>query len=196
MKKPAVFIDRDGTVNEQKGYINHPTRFILIPRVSEAIKLLNERGFLAIIVSNQSGVARGYFPIALVHEVHLFMKKFLQNDGAIIDGIFFCPHYPQGVVPEFTRECNCRKPNTGLIDQACESFDIDMSRSYVVGDHSTDMELAHRSNIKGIMVKTGYGLGEIEYVLPKKKFKPAYIASDLLDAVNWIIERDGMRHKI
>lgn len=188
MNKPAVFIDRDGTINEQMGYINHLSRFRLIPGVPEAIRLLNENNFLAIIVTNQSGVARGYFPISLVREVHSFMEESLKNAGAFVDGIFFCPHYPTGKVSEYTIECDCRKPKTGLIDQALDSFDIDISRSYMVGDHSTDMELAHNCGLKGIMVKSGYGLGEVKYVLPQMALRPSYIADDLLDAVNRILE--------
>ncbi len=187
MKRPAVFIDRDGTINEQMGYINHVSRFHLLPGVADAIRMLNKNNFLAIILTNQSGVARGYFPIELLHEVHAHMIETLRRDGANIDAVFFCPHYPGGKVPEYSRECDCRKPSTGLIDRARDSFDIDMSGSYLVGDHTTDLELAHRCNLEGIMVKTGYGMGEISYALEQMSVKPCYIAEDLLDAVKWII---------
>ena len=190
MKSPAVFFDRDGTINEQMGYINHLNRFHLLPGVAEAIRLLNQNNFLAIIVTNQSGVARGYFPIEFMHELHSFMIESLRSDDANIDAIFFCPHYPGGKVPEYSRECDCRKPRTGLIDQAREAFDIDMSRSYLIGDHTTDLELAHRCNLDGIIVKTGYGLGEVSYILPQMAIKPCYIANDLLDAVKWILDKD------
>ena len=191
MRRPAVFLDRDGTINEQMGYINHPSRFKILPGVAEAIKRLNENQFLAIVVSNQSGVARGYFPIELVHVIHDMMRDDLKKKSAHIDGIFFCPHYPRGAVKEYTGECECRKPQAGLIDQACRSFDIDMSRSYVVGDRYTDIQLAQRCDLKGVMVKTGYGLGDVTYVLPyQNTVKPAYIAEDLLDAVKWILERE------
>jgi D-glycero-D-manno-heptose 1,7-bisphosphate phosphatase len=188
MKKAAVFIDRDGTINEQMGYINHISRFKIIPGVPEAIRLLNDFGFLAIVVSNQSGVARGYYPFDLVVEIHALLKKRLQEEAdAVVDAVLFCPHYPQGVVPEFSMDCECRKPKTGLIDQACLAFDIDLSRSFMVGDMCSDMEFAHRAGIKGVMVKTGYGLGEIKYVLPRVEAKPIRIADDLHDAVQWII---------
>jgi D-glycero-D-manno-heptose 1,7-bisphosphate phosphatase len=190
VKRPAVFIDRDGTVNEQMGYINHLSRFIMLPGVPEAIGLLNKNGFLAIIVSNQSGVARGYCPIELVHEVHDSLTASLKDKGASLDGIFFCPHHPLGIVPEYTSECNCRKPRTGLIDQACKLLEIDLARSYVVGDRCLDMELAHRSGLKGILAKTGYGLGEIEHILPGSVHKPVHIAEDLFDAVCWILDRE------
>ena len=187
MKRPAVFIDRDGTINEQMGYINHLSRFHLLPGVAEAIRLLNKNDFLVIIITNQSGVARGYFTMELLHEVHSLMIETLRRDGANIDAVFFCPHYPGGKVPEYSYECDCRKPRTGLIDQARDAFDIDMSGSYLVGDHTTDLELAHRCNLEGIMVRTGYGMGEISYILQQISIKPCYIAEDLLDAVKWII---------
>ena len=189
MKKPAVFIDRDGTVNEQMGYINHLSRFTMFPSVAEAIKLLNSQQYLTIIVSNQSGVARGYYPIELVNEVHAHMKTLMEKAGAIIDGIFFCPHYVKGSVPEYSIQCNCRKPKTGLIEKACNAFDIDMKNSYVIGDRYSDIELAVRLDIEGILVTTGYGLGDLEYVFPRLSFSPAYIAKDLLHAVRWIIKK-------
>ena len=190
MKRPAVFLDRDGTVNEQMGYINHPGRFVLLPGVSEGIRLLNQNDFLVLITSNQSGVARGYFPIELVNEVHALMIESLKNEEAVIDAVFYCPHHPRGVVLEYARECDCRKPRTGLIEQACKSFDIDLSRSYVVGDRYIDVEFAHRSHLKSIVVKTGYGLGELEYVFPGKPLEPNQVAQGLFQAVQWILKEE------
>ena len=189
MKRPAVFLDRDGTINEQMGYVNHISRFVLLPGTAEGIRLLNSHGYLAIVLSNQSGVARGYFPMALIDRVHAHMEDLLAKEGAHIDGIFFCPHYPRGIVPEYSVVCDCRKPGTGMVQKACEKFDIDMRNSYVIGDRCSDIELAVRSHLQGIMVRTGYGLGDIEYVLPQKPFKPLHIAEDLLHSVCWIIEQ-------
>jgi D-glycero-D-manno-heptose 1,7-bisphosphate phosphatase len=193
MKRPAVFIDRDGTINEQMGYINHISRFVLLPGAAEGIKLLNRYHFLVVVVSNQSGVAREYFPIRLVDEVHAYMKELVEREGGHIDGIFFCPHHTNGNVREYSIECDCRKPRTGLIERACQDFDIDMESSYVIGDRCTDIELAHRANLNGILVTTGYGLGEIDHVLPKTPYKPIHIAKDLLYAVRWIIEAEGKK---
>jgi len=190
MKKPAVFIDRDGTINEQRGYINHLSRFELLPGVTDAVKLLNKNNFFAIIVTNQSGVARGYYPVSLVHQVNELMTKSLEREGATIDGIFYCPHHPRGIVPEFTADCDCRKPKTGLVNQALKAFEIDMSNSYVVGDRYVDIELAIRLNLKGVLVKTGYGLGEMEYIIPELPVKPNHVAEDLLDAVKWILNQE------
>jgi D-glycero-D-manno-heptose 1,7-bisphosphate phosphatase len=194
MKKPAVFIDRDGTINEQMGYINHLSRFRILPRVPQAIRTLNRHGFLVLVVSNQSGVARGYYPLDLVEALHHLLSVRIEEKNGKIDGIFFCPHHPAGSIPEFSCNCDCRKPKTGLILQACRSFEIDLQRSFVVGDMCTDIELAHRAGLTGILVKTGYGLGEIQYTLPQKTTKPAYIAEDLLDAARWILgRRDGIQ---
>jgi D-glycero-D-manno-heptose 1,7-bisphosphate phosphatase len=184
--KRAVFLDRDGTINEQMGYINHISRFRLLPKVAEAIRMLNENDYLVVVVTNQSGPARGYFPIELVHEVNRHMQRLLKNKGANVDAVYFCPHLPED-------GCNCRKPKTGMIEMACRDMEIDLSRSYVVGDMCDDIELAKNAGIKGIMVKTGYGLGEIEYRLPKKNIKPDYIADDLFSAVTWILENDKRR---
>jgi D-glycero-D-manno-heptose 1,7-bisphosphate phosphatase len=130
----------------------------------------------------------------LVHTLHQILITRIKEKKGNIDAIFFCPHHPAGSVPEFSRDCDCRKPKTGLIDQACRSFEIDLKRSFVIGDTSTDMELALRAGLPGVMVKTGYGLGEIEYILPGKSAKPAHIAEDLLGAVRWILaQSDGAR---
>jgi D-glycero-D-manno-heptose 1,7-bisphosphate phosphatase len=193
MKRPAVFVDRDGTINEQMGYVNHVSRFKILPGVPQAIRMLNRHGFLVLVVSNQSGVARGYYPLELVKTLHRLMVTRIREKQGTIDGVFFCPHHPAGAVPEFSRDCDCRKPKTGLIEQARKTFEIDLERSFVVGDMCTDVELAYRAGLTGVLVKTGYGLGEIEYILPRKTAKPAHIAEDLLDAVRWIV-RGGNGH--
>lgn len=189
MSRAAVFLDRDGTINEEMGYINHLSRFHLFPGVAKAIRLLNERQILAVVVSNQSGVARGYFPLELVHEVHAHMEALLSREGARIDGIFFCPHHPHGEVQAYSKACECRKPGTGLLREARERLDIDMERSWVIGDRCTDLTLAARAGLPGILVKTGYGLGELDHVLPQSPHKPVFVARDLLGAVQWILDR-------
>ena len=189
-KKPAAFIDRDGTINEQMGYINHLSRFKIIPGVPEAIRLLNDLGFLVIVLTNQSGIARGYYPIDLVRQIHDLLRKTLKKEAnATIDAILFCPHHPQGSVPEYTMECECRKPKTGLIKQACMDFEIDLTQSFVIGDMASDMELANQAGVKGIMVETGYGLGEIDFILPKKQLEITFIAENLLHAVRFLEKR-------
>jgi len=185
-------MDRDGTLNEQMGYINHHSRLVILPGVPEAVRLLNQSGFLAVIVSNQSGVARGYFPIELVHRVNSILLASLEREGARVDGVYFCPHHPRAELAEYAVDCDCRKPRTGLIDQARKDFEIDLSRSCAVGDRYHDVEFGHRAGIRGIMVRTGYGRGEVDYVLPGKPRQPDFIADDLLDAVHWILNRKSL----
>jgi len=193
VKRPAVFLDRDGTINEEVGYIDHPSRFVLLPRSADAVRRLNQEGFLAIVVSNQSGVARGYFPETLVREVNDYMERLLEREGAKVDAIYYCPHHPSGSVPGYRMTCPCRKPATGLIQLACDHYEIDLDRSFVIGDRLTDIEMAHNAGLGGVLVKTGYGMGEMEYLLRQSRVAPDYVASDLLDGVKWILGgRDPM----
>ncbi len=188
--KPAVFIDRDGTINEQRGYINHVSRFILLPGVGQAIYLLNKNDYLVVVTSNQSGVAHGYFPVELVHETHELMKRELAKDNAYLDGVYFCPHHPNGVVSGYNKQCTCRKPGTGLIEKAASDLEIDMDRSFVIGDRWLDIEFARNAGIPGILVLTGYGRGDLEYVIPRKKIKPFFVAEDLPRAVAWLLAQN------
>jgi len=188
--RPAVFLDRDGTINEQLGYINHISRFVLLPDAGRAVSLLNKNDYFVIVTSNQSGVARGYFPIELVEETNELMETELARDDAYVDGIYFCPHHPEGVLPEYSTECSCRKPDTGLIEKARSELDIDMERSYVIGDRWLDIEFAHNANLPGILVLTGYGKGDLEYIVPHKQIKPTYVAEGLLRGVKWILKQE------
>jgi D-glycero-D-manno-heptose 1,7-bisphosphate phosphatase len=188
MKEIAVFLDRDGTINEEMGYINHLSRFVLLPRSAAAIKRLNDAGLQVVVVTNQSGAARGYFPESLIKDVHARLKSILAAAGARVhDKIYVCPHAPQEDQAPDDR-CSCRKPKPGLILQAAEEMDLDLSRSYAVGDRYKDLETAANAGVKGILVLTGYGRGEYEHFGKGWEIKPAYVAADLLDAAEWIIE--------
>ena len=191
MAHKAVFLDRDGTLNEEVGYVNHIERFYLLPRVGRAIRLLNQQGWKAVVITNQSGVARGYFPESLVHQVHSKMEELLGKEGARLDGIYYCPHHPEIGSPPYRQKCRCRKPDTGLIEKASKELDLDPSGSYVVGDRGADMEFARRVGAKAILVLTGYGKGEWEYFGGQWKVKPDYVAEDLLEAVQWILQRES-----
>jgi D-glycero-D-manno-heptose 1,7-bisphosphate phosphatase len=189
MANPAVFLDRDGTINEEVGYVNHPERFVLLPRVGQAIRLLNERGLKVVVITNQSGVARGYFPESLVHLVHQKMQNLLRLEGAHLDGIYYCPHHPDVGSPPYRQMCRCRKPATGLVEEAVRDLDIDCSKSYAIGDRGLDIEFAHQIRAKGILVLTGYGKGEWEYFREQWKVKPDHVAQDLYEAVQWILRQ-------
>jgi D-glycero-D-manno-heptose 1,7-bisphosphate phosphatase len=189
--QPAVFLDRDGTINEQMGYINNENRFILLKGAARAIRNLNRSGYLVVVVSNQSGVARGYFPLDLVYRVNLKLRDLLALEGAFVDAVYFCPHHERGIVPGFNQICDCRKPRIGLFNRACRELPIDLSGSYVVGDRCLDIEFAERCGLPGILVETGYGLGEKEWVLPSSSVKPVHVAEDLPAAVDWILGKKG-----
>ena len=188
MKKAAVFLDRDGTINEQMGYINHLTRFHLLPGVVDAIRLLNERSVPVLVVTNQSGLARGYFPETLLDEVHAAMTKRLQAGGAKLDGVYVCPHHPEAKEERYRLACPCRKPKPGLFLRAAAEHDLDLARSYVVGDRWSDLKAAAACGAKGVLVLTGYGRGDYQFIGPGQAIQPDFVAEDLLAAVGWIIQ--------
>ncbi len=196
MTNRAVFLDRDGTINEEVGYVNHLERFFLLPRVGEAIRLLNQERFKVVVVTNQAGVAKGYFPESLILEVHERMHALLRADGAYLDGVYYCPHHPDEGDPPYRQKCRCRKPNTGLIEEAVKDLDLNCSQSYMIGDRGIDIEFAHQIGAKGILVLTGYGRGEWEYFRNRWKQKPDYVAEDLYDAVQWIFHQESRANRI
>jgi D-glycero-D-manno-heptose 1,7-bisphosphate phosphatase len=191
--KGAVFMDRDGTISEEVGYLNELNQLRLIPKSVEAIKLINESGLMAIVITNQSGVARGYFTEEMVHRVHEKMEKLLDERGVHLDGIYHCPHHPEGVVESYRKTCNCRKPASGLLKEASKDHGIDLAASYIVGDKLIDIELAYKVGAKGILVLTGYGKDELEKINDVPEIRPAYVADTLFDAAKWIINDFGVK---
>jgi D-glycero-D-manno-heptose 1,7-bisphosphate phosphatase len=160
--------------------LNHVSRFHILPRVAESIRRLNEAGLPVIVVTNQSGVGRGYFPESLVHSIHEIMAQQLEAAGARLDAIYYCPH-------TFVDRCDCRKPNTGMLEVAAREHAIDLQRSFVVGDRHGDIELARRAGACSILVRTGYGEGEYLWNAAKWSIQPDFVAADLADAVHWIL---------
>jgi len=187
--KPAVFLDRDGTINEQMGYINHTCRFKLLPGAAEAIRKLNDAGIPVVVVSNQSGLARGYFPEELLTAVHDKMNKQLAETGAHVDGIYYCPHHPEAKEERYRADCSCRKPKPGLVLQASEEMGLDPKRSYLVGDRWSDIKTAANCGATSILVRTGYGRGDEQYIGPKQEIQPDFKADDLLEAVTLILRQ-------
>ena len=181
----AVFLDRDGTINEEMGYINHIDRFVLLPGVAGAIRRINESGLKAVVVTNQSGAARGYFPLELIDQVHQKMRGLLKEQGAFLDGLYTCTHGPAKEVT--SGSCDCRKPGIGLMEQAAGELKLDLERSYVVGDRFKDIEMARNAGAKAILVLTGYGKGELQFLGPASQVQPDHVAEDLPAAVEWII---------
>ncbi len=187
--KAAVFLDRDGTINEQMGYINHISRFQLLPGVRAAIKKLNDANIPVVVVSNQSGLARGYFPEELLSSVHEKMHKLLADKGAKVDAIYYCPHHPEAKEKRFRETCNCRKPNPGLVLRAADELGIDPKQSFVVGDRWSDIKTAANCGAKSILVRTGYGRGDEQYIGPHQKIQPHRKCDDLAEAVEWILNQ-------
>ena len=185
MKRPAVFIDRDGTISEEVGYVNHPSRFRVFPYSAEAIRILNDNGWLAIVITNQAGVARGYFPEEMIASVHDRLKSDLAN--AQLDAIYYCAHHPTVGEPPYRFDCNCRKPKTGLIDRAAKDFEIDLGASWMVGDRYGDVELARNAGLNSAFVLSGYGRGEYEYQSRNWKHQPDIVCETLLEAVKMIV---------
>ena len=149
-KRPAAFLDRDGVLNVDHGYVHRIDQLEWIPGAPEAVRILNKAGYLVIVVSNQSGVARGYFDEAAVKRFHAHMQDSLQAQGAHIDAFYYCPHYPEGTVKQFAVQCRCRKPSPGMLEQAAREWPIDLDRSFLIGDKDDDMATATAFNIRGI----------------------------------------------
>ena len=187
MKRPAVFIDRDGTISEEVGYINHPSRFRVFPYAASAIKLLNDQGWLAIIITNQAGVARGYFSESMIETVHDNLRKELGDKGARVDAIYFCAHHPTVGEPPYRQECDCRKPKPGLITRAAKDLDVVLEQSWMIGDRYGDVELARNAGIRSAFVLSGYGRGEWEHQRSLWKHQPDLVVENLLEAVEAII---------
>ncbi len=163
-KNKAVFLDRDGTINVEKGYVHRIEDFEFIPGAPEAIVLLRDAGFLVIVVTNQSGVARGYYPLAAVHRLHRHMDEELAKFGVAVDAYYLCPHHPEGEQDEYSKVCECRKPLPGMLKQAAEDFSIDLASSYMIGDHLSDVEAGLKAGCRPLFVTTGHGRDDLSRV--------------------------------
>jgi len=174
----AVFLDRDGTIIVEKNYLHKIEDVEFIPGAGKALARLKKKGFLLILVTNQSGVSRGFFTMEDVQRVHRHLLAVLQKDGATLDGIYICPHQPED-------NCDCRKPKTKHLRDAAQKFGIDLTKSFVVGDRDLDVHLGQGAGCKAVLVRTGYG----DEVMAKDLAKPDYFAADLPDAAEWILKQ-------
>ena len=181
--RPAIFLDRDGTLAHEVGYVNHPSRFRLYPWAVDAVRMINQAGLLAVVVTNQAGVARGYFPESVIHDVHAAMNAAMRDGGARLDAIYYCPHHPEVGEAQYRLDCACRKPRPGLLRRAAEELGADLSRSFVLGDRHGDLSVAWAVGARGVLVKTGYGLGELTHLAPRWPRQPDLVAEHALDAV-------------
>jgi D-glycero-D-manno-heptose 1,7-bisphosphate phosphatase len=182
----AVFLDRDGTIIEEVGYLDRPDRVEFFPFTTDAVRVLNRAGLAVVMVSNQSGIARGFFTEAVADAVHQRMAAILAAGGARIDAYYYCPHHPDGTVEGFAKVCDCRKPARGLVDRAAAEFGIDPKRSFVVGDRWLDVELARTVGAKGILVRTGYG--DMQARRPPHGVNADAVVDNLIAASSWILQ--------
>ncbi|WP_456431506.1 D-glycero-alpha-D-manno-heptose-1,7-bisphosphate 7-phosphatase [Thermosulfuriphilus sp.] len=187
-KQPVVFLDRDGTINEEVGYLSDPRQLRLIPGAAEGIRELKLKGFRIVVITNQSGVARGYFDLDAVRTVNERLIELLEKEGAKIDGIYVCPHHPRGTISPYNVACRCRKPSPALAQQAAEDLRLDLRRAYVIGDKLSDLGLALNLKAKGILVLTGYGTREADILKEMSDLWAWRIRSDLYQAVQDILE--------
>ena len=190
-KNTAVFLDRDGTINEEVGYLDSLDKLKIIPSAYEAIRLINESGMKVVVISNQAGVARGFFTEDFVKVTHEHLQTALRQQGATIDNFYYCPHHPTEGIEPYRQVCNCRKPAPGMLLQAAQDLNIDLKRSYLVGDRFNDMEAGKKIGVRGILVKTGFGQSLLQDDGPDEatpENKPDFIAADILGAVKLILK--------
>jgi len=191
--RPAFFLDRDGTVTREVGYVNHTSRLELLPRSAQAIRMARAGGYICVLVTNQAGVARGYFPESLIADVHQRLAQLLAARETRLDGIYYCPHHPSAGEPPYRSDCDCRKPRPGMLLAAARDLEIDMAASIMVGDKISDVQMGRDLGARGILVRTGYGRGEEEHQRQDWTTTPDHVAEDLLDAVTWVLEVDDPR---
>lgn len=186
-KNIAVFLDRDGTINEEVGYLDREEKLKILPAAFEAVRLVNQNGFKAVVVSNQSGIARGLFTEDFVRTINNRIAAAMVENGAVIDRFYYCPHHPSEGLDPYRKICNCRKPEPGLLLQAAADLNLDLSGSYMIGDHLRDIETARRAGAKGILVMTGHGPDQLQSAEITSANRPDDIAPDILEAVRWIL---------
>jgi D-glycero-D-manno-heptose 1,7-bisphosphate phosphatase len=183
--KRAVFLDRDGTLIEEAGYLDRLERMVFFPYSVDAVRVLNQAGFAVIVITNQAGIARGIVREAFVGEAHAHMSRRVEAGGAKIDGFYYCPHYPGGSVEPYGVACECRKPAPGLLRRAAGDLDLDLSGSFVVGDRWHDIAAGQAVGARGVLVRTG--LGRREEAAPAPGAAPDAIVDNLADAAAWIL---------
>jgi D-glycero-D-manno-heptose 1,7-bisphosphate phosphatase len=188
--RAAVFLDRDGVVIEEVNYLSSPSQVRLLPGAAEAIAALNRLGVPAIVVTNQAGVAHGYFPESLIADVHARLDELLARQGARVDRYEYCPHHPAGTIAEYRIQCACRKPAPGMLLRAAGEYGVDLGRSWLVGDKLSDLEAGLRAGCRVVLVRTGYGR-QMERLLDRLAPAQVAVAADLAEAVEKHLDFGG-----
>ena len=182
--RPAVFLDRDGTMLEEAGYLDRLERLVLFPFTVDAVRLLNRGGFAVVVITNQSGIGRGMYEEEFVLRAHELVDSRVAAGGGRIDGYYYCPHHPAAEIERYRRRCDCRKPGPGLIRQAAVDLGLDLSRSFTIGDKWTDVQAGEAAGTKGILVRTGYGRSSEQ--MPRQGVEAVAVVEDLISAAGWI----------
>ena len=183
MSKAAVFLDRDGTMIEDVGYLNRVEDIVFYPWTVDAIRALNRAGLPIVVVTNQSGIARGHLTEPILEDIHRAVSETLAAGGATVDAYYYCPHHAKGSVAEYAIDCDCRKPKRGLVDRAAQALDIDPAQSFVVGDKWMDVGLARSIGARSVLVRTGYGAEESR----NPRIAPDAVVDHLAAAASWIL---------
>ncbi len=189
MPRPAVFLDRDGTLNVEVNYLHRIADLELIPGAADAIRRLNQAGYLVVVVTNQAGIARGFFDVEAVTVLHAHLAAVLASDGARVDAFYFCPHHP-----EFTGTCACRKPEPGMLLQAAAEHGIELSRSWLIGDTAGDLGAGVAAGCRTVLVRTGYG-SRMEAQLAEASRQPEAVVDDIGAAVRYILAAERRNHE-
>ena len=194
----AIFLDRDGTLIEEVGHLSRIEDLRIYPEALEAVRKINQSGALTLVITNQSAIARGFLNEEELGDVHASLQEDFRREGARIDGFYYCPHHPAAGAGTYTQECNCRKPQPGMLIRAARELQLEMATSYMIGDRLGDVEAGHRAGCRSLLIKTGYGEGELQ-VLDQGEVaasleevplqRPDHIAENVLEAVDWIMEQ-------
>jgi D-glycero-D-manno-heptose 1,7-bisphosphate phosphatase len=184
---PAVFFDRDGTLNEDVGYLDRLERLRLFPFATEALRVVQRAGYKVVITTSQAGVAHGMVTEAVLADIHAHLIARMAAAGVRIDGIYYCPHHPDAKVEKFRRVCDCAKPKPGLVLQAARELDLDLPRSFVIGDRWRDLQMGHAAGVPGLLVRTGYGGTEATWA--PDGVRAEAILANAMEAASWVVRR-------
>ena len=186
MSRPAVFLDRDGTIIEERGYLERLDHIHIFPWTGDALRLLNRAGFATVVITNQGAIARGLIDEAFLERIHQTLDERLASSGGRIERYYYCPHHPQGRIDQYSRACSCRKPAPGMIVQACREMDLDPARSIMVGDRWLDVECGRAAGTRAVLVRSGHGTSEAD-MPPPGGVRADAILNNLMEAVGWIL---------
>jgi D-glycero-D-manno-heptose 1,7-bisphosphate phosphatase len=184
-KRPAVFLDRDGTINDDVGYLTDVATLHIYPYAADAIRLLRRAGFAIIVVTNQGGIARGLMTEEFVQDTHRRMAERLARAGALVDGWWYCPHHPESVMPGLTAPCQCRKPGIAMPLEAARTHHLDLRRSWVIGDHWRDVQMGHAAGMRAVLLRTGHGLDQEATRQPEQRVEA--ICDNLMAATAFVL---------